>query len=321
MRMRDNFVSGTLDGSLTDSDLSATLTGLSAFNAPLFDEDDDFYIPITIDPLGENNGPEIVHVTEAEPDAATPDDSVVIVRGREGTTAVAHSDGDSWVHAPTLHDFYPPCNPRSHGDEDDEFISTELDADWTKVEPTTTSTFSPGQGALSIYNPGGMAASEFGGMVKSFGAGTGAFIETKVSILAAGNGTGSYHPAGLVFTDGSTHGAGGQISFNFALNTSSGLTYVALRRWNNWNAYSTQQSQAQIWTDSHELWIRLGYVSANTWRAQYSLDGISWVRAVGQTSDWSNTLTPTHCGLWWSDYGASNNMSVVFDHFRIYDIA
>jgi hypothetical protein len=58
------------------------------------------HMVIVLDPLGTGNGPEIVHVT-AHTASST---GATIVRGREGTSGVAHTSTTAWVHGMTVSD-------------------------------------------------------------------------------------------------------------------------------------------------------------------------------------------------------------------------
>lgn len=324
MRLRDNFISGTLGGDIGDSNTAVHLLGFSALSYSTFTESDDDYAVVTIDPEGRNNGPEIVHVTESDSDAATPDDSVTVVRGREGTTAVAHSVDDAWVHAPTRRDYYPPSNPRTYDDMDDEFIDTTLDASWTLVEDTSPNvTTKVGGGKLSMYLPGGDGSGDYHAYMKSLGSLTYPLaIEARFSGFHGGHDTGASFAFGVVVADGISWGSGSQVSANITINTNDteGKVQYDLRDWTGYNTYISQKAQTGVNNHSHsDLYVRLYWTAANTWKAQCSVDGISWMSAANLTSTWAKTLTPTYAGIWASGYGAANQQQLAVDHFRVYD--
>jgi hypothetical protein len=324
VRLRDDFLSGTLGGAISDSDTAITLTGFSSFDGAVFTESDDDYLVVVIDPFGDANDPEIVHVVEASSDAATPDDSVTVVRGREGTTAVEHSADDAWVHAPTRQDLYPPVNPRTYGEIDDEFIDPTLDASWTLVEDSSPNiTGTAGGGQLSIYHPGGDSSQEYHAYVRSLGSLTYPLaVEVRASITHGGNDSGNAVFVSPIFTDGNTYGAGKQLSAELSIITSAdnGHVWATLREWTNFNSYTTQQASMTIENHSQSsTYVRLYWTAANSWKYEYSLDGESWISPENMTSAWSRTFTPTYVGFWMSTYGSANQAQISIDHFRVYD--
>lgn len=117
-RLRYNGLRSTLGGSgLTSSATSipfgAALTHSGGTAVPTIVSPD--FIPLSL--IDSITGlSEIVHLT-AYTTGAT---SGTIIRGREGTTGVSHTLGDSVVGAPTVTDF-GEFNPRTPGSKDDEF--------------------------------------------------------------------------------------------------------------------------------------------------------------------------------------------------------
>lgn len=89
LRLRGNFTSGTLSGSLTNVATSMSSAGLA--NLPVVGATQHAVITI------EN---EIVFVTAHTGGATT----ATILRGQEGTTAAAHNSGMAWVHGPVASD-------------------------------------------------------------------------------------------------------------------------------------------------------------------------------------------------------------------------
>lgn len=102
-RITENAKSGTLTpgNSLTNSATVMVSSALAAVAAVGATE----HLALTLDPLGAGNGPEIVWVT-AHTASST---GATIVRGREGTTGVAHTSTTAWVHGPTEADYVIKC--------------------------------------------------------------------------------------------------------------------------------------------------------------------------------------------------------------------
>lgn len=90
-RKRYNLAEGTLGAALTDVATTIDFGTDPGFATLVAGE----YISLTID------NEEIVHLTAFTAAATTG----TIERAQEGTTAVAHSVGDAWVHGPTKQDF------------------------------------------------------------------------------------------------------------------------------------------------------------------------------------------------------------------------
>lgn len=103
LRVRANFVKGTLTSSLDGSDTSMDSAELADLPAISSAE----HAAISIEE-------EIVWVTAHTASATT----ATILRAQEGTSAASHSNGASWVHAPTAKDIAPAfigCRLRQSG--------------------------------------------------------------------------------------------------------------------------------------------------------------------------------------------------------------
>lgn len=103
---------------------------------------------------------------------------------------------------------------------------------------------------------------------------------------------------GILFTDGTGTGANcviahWQISADHTVANSS---LVLVGRHGTLTAFTTSPwvSENLVRFDGW-LYIKLIYQAANTWRLQFSPDGVSW-SAFGE-SDISKTMTPTHVGI------------------------
>ncbi len=92
-RLRQNFLSGLIEGGL--SALDTTLTSAALQNAlPVSTPD---VMAIVLDPA---NSPEVVWITAHGATLTT----ATILRGQEGTTARAHAANVKWAHGPTAGD-------------------------------------------------------------------------------------------------------------------------------------------------------------------------------------------------------------------------
>ena len=98
-RLYDNLVNGALSVELSFSDTTMVSTQLSS----LIEVSGGDTVTITLDPLNEQNGSEIIHVTAHTSGAAT----ATIVREAEASTefpAKIHPIGTNWVHGVTALD-------------------------------------------------------------------------------------------------------------------------------------------------------------------------------------------------------------------------
>lgn len=96
-RLRSNNQSGILGAALTSGTTSITFGSVPSFNT-LTSPD---YYTIVLDPGTVSE--EIVHLTGYTSGASTG----TILRGQEGSGAVAHGSSASWLHGPTVFDYLP----------------------------------------------------------------------------------------------------------------------------------------------------------------------------------------------------------------------
>jgi hypothetical protein len=133
-RLRSNFNSGLItDNPLTNS--ATTINSAAFANLPEVTAPD--ILVLVLDPLGEGNGPEIVHVT-AHTAAAT---SVTVLRAAEDATdfpAVQHALSTPWVHGPTVDDWAESAIHNHDADYSD--IAHEGGTDVADHPEATTST-------------------------------------------------------------------------------------------------------------------------------------------------------------------------------------
>lgn len=63
-------------------------------------------------------------------------------------------------------------------------------------------------------------------------------------------------------------------------------------------------------------YLQLIWVSANTWKSRWSIDGVTWRDQFGTFSD---TMTPTTFGIWVSTWGGTDPGVATFHYVRVYD--
>lgn len=195
----------------------------------------------------------------------------------------------------------------------DEFTAPSLSGNWSRVDPTGTAsivTITQSNGQLSMYNDGGDASSKMHAIVNTtdFGAAmvTGDAFVCAVRLYGSGA---AYTMGGIVLSDNATYGSGNQMT---ALHyTGASPVAVDSRVTSGWTIGSgvgTFQVPLGVQT-----FIRLVKLASNTWRADASPDGTSWLKG---TATASLTFTPTMVGLYCSSWGTSTKGVVTFECLR-----
>ncbi len=134
-------------------------------------------------------------------------------------------------------------------------------------------------------------------------------IETCMSV---GMSSGNYGACGLVFTDGTATSStmGGVLFVN---NGSLAVTIGGLTVTNSdWAAHKNLNARA-----GGLMYLRLIWVSSNTFRWAFSPDGVSWTDFDDADQSW--TMTPTHFGPAISTYGQSDTHVVGYHYLRVYE--
>jgi len=99
---------GALRGTILNDPLTIDGTSLVVAHDPRLSQiDEDHYLPLILDELGEGGAQEVAHGVAYANDGSLGD--ITVVRAREGSIARAHNAGTIVVHGPTLQDF--PLNP------------------------------------------------------------------------------------------------------------------------------------------------------------------------------------------------------------------
>ena len=149
---------------------------------------------------------------------------------------------------------------------------------------------------LSVAHPGGDALAELHAWLKARTVAANDWVE--VSWRGWGRGQ-NFNLAGVVFTDGTTFGAGAQVGFWYSPNQA----FVTLANHTNFSTTGTSSTfGVQNESPAHDVFLRLVYLGSNTWRGLVSCDGVSYINVTG---DLTRTLTPTHAGFFVSTWGGS----------------
>lgn len=204
-------------------------------------------------------------------------------------------NGSSWdtVDKGPRSAIYPPFVPGSADDEfDDESFSG-----WTAVNAggATVPTLTETNDVLNINVPGGDAAGQLNAWVKNPGTiNIGAKIQVAVRF---GGPNGNYNQFVLLFSDGSTYGAGNQATMRMSI--SQDLIINSLHT--NFTTEGTAGSNNYMANTNGWHHLRFEYSAANEFKSYYSADAISW--SLRRT--YARTITPTHIGFATTTWGVA----------------
>ena len=208
----------------------------------------------------------------------------------------------------------------AHSD-DDEFdtAAAGTPSGFTAVQDSTPRhSFEKRFGRLHVYAQGGItSAQQFEGLLKAIPGTPTAPLTIETAVLLPPEPR-NYQMFGLVFTDGTTWGSGTQFFGGAYTDTvSPRLTYRPL---SNWVASGTT-GETVVYGPGW-LFMRLVWVSSNTFRLLYSTNGVTWKRWDSAESV-ALTLTPTHYGLAFSPWASNANepTHAAFHCFRVYESA
>lgn len=200
----------------------------------------------------------------------------------------------------------------------DEFNDDSLDAAWVRVDGTGAVAgnlaWTEGADVLSAFHSGGDTASRFHALLRplSGAGGSMAVGDAFVSCAAIWAPVADFTFGGLALTDGVTFGAGNQVVAVIGQRAtgSAGLQATPVT---GFNADGTPAGALPSMNSVLRLYHRLVMIAANTWRADFSVDGISWYKG---TANLAKTITPTHVGFTSSSYGTSTKHIASYEFIR-----
>jgi hypothetical protein len=199
-------------------------------------------------------------------------------------------------------------NPLTSGTDDDEFDDDTIDAAWTSLTVTGSATWTEQDDVLSVVFDD-QTAGDAAAQIKSINGTPAAAIEISTAVRAF---TSANHGiVGMFFSDGTTATSN---LVQFRTNVSDGSTSMyggTFTDIQNTLLSSFTVDASSIMTT---IYMRLTWVSSNTWRMEVSPDGVSWTAFA--LADQSHTLTPTHYGLYVSSYGGTVPKIATFEYFR-----
>jgi hypothetical protein len=292
-KLANNAIS-TLNGAINNS-----VTSLVVTSAANFPSSGNFHVIVE---------DEIMLVT------AVSGTTFTVTRAQESTTAASHASGVDIALILTAASILNLIRQYSKSPYlvfeptgvDDEFDDSSFSG-WTKVaNATPVITESEDGSQLSLVHPGGGSAGQLIAYMKSTTINTGDKIEMCFRMAQYDE---NFAIVALVMADGATYGSGNQVLCTFSPQQNL-LSMMSHTNYNS-NASNTTYSMRQQGTGY--VFLRLTYVSANTFKGEVSIDGIQWFTF---NSSFSRTITPTHVGFAITKWGGSNFMLCTLEYFR-----
>lgn len=201
----------------------------------------------------------------------------------------------------------------------DEFDDDSLAGAWVRVDGTGAASgnvdYSEGADTLAVRNNGGDTADKLHGLVIPLSSHGGSLANgdgfvTCVTLLGAPV---NHCFAGMIISDGTTHGSGNQVWAEVGRNAGTDLIVQSF----GWSGWGTAGSAAGgfLWarTQQTALYVRLALISANTWRTDISVDGHHWLNG---SATLSKTMTATHVGFASTSYGTSTKHIASYEFLR-----
>lgn len=318
MRLRRNNFKGVLGGSgLSSSGTTITFAAAPTYRngaaLPTVTAPD--YMPLVL--VDSTNGTwEIVYMTAYTTGGTTG----AIVRARENSTGISHNAGDRVLHGLTSLDtprdlvYHAPAGQMVI----DEFNDASIDSAFIQVDD-------PSGGAArvewieqgdSLYAKalGGDATGEMHALMlplTNFGGAMaiGDAIVARLNVQQPV--TATFTMAGILLADGVTYGSGNQAAAFAYFNSG----YAVCSPYTGYNTYNSlnQTNGMGFFAANLPFWIRLVKTGTNTWRTDISPNGVHWYLNMGGDTQ---TVTPTHVGLWVSSWSTGTVGFVTFDLLR-----
>lgn len=246
------------------------------------------------------------------------DSSVTITDNGDGTLDLAASGGGGGGGGGVGND--RRWNIGSGETTIDEFDDSSLDLAWTRVDsasvaPAANVDWTEDADVLSAYHKAADTVNASHGLVQAIGTApaVGDAWITALTILAPWST--NYGIAGLVVSDGTTHGAGKQVMAEVLADSgaplSSGYT-VAGSQWKNTSA--TVSTATVLPPVGGVVYVRLVYKGSNQWRADFSPNGVQW--RAGESMVTQASFTPAYVGVYSRDGGSGTKAIASFEFLR-----
>lgn len=309
MDLLNNYARTSLDGAITDTDLTINVVDGGVLPAR------DFHI--VIDPNSAANR-EIIRIGSRTGNVLT-----VAERGVEGTVAAAHDDLTHVIHTALAHNFQRHVNRQTINNPDttlkpgsDEFDDGVLDPAWYQVKRgtnTSVSTWTEKNDVLSCYHDGTDNNGEIVAMLRNMN-GLTAPVTIEVAQRVFTTYASNYIMWGPIFSSTDVYGTGVQVIGMPYVDTNTAGYRQSFRRCTNFVSdldYGTANIQLVS-----PLYIRLRWNVGDTYECFWSSDGVSWIRYPNST--YSPGFSPNYFGMYVSHWNTTRTSISTFEYFRVY---
>lgn len=304
-----NNASTTLNGSIDSSQTSITVSSASGFPSLSYQK-----YRIIIDN-------ELMLVTGGQGTTTW-----TVTRGIESSSTASHSSGVSVTHivtAASLTQLKPSDNlwvPANISHTlDDEFDDNSIDGAWIRVDNSSDAanvTWTESGNLISMKNVGAGVGGRYHALLKSLG-GRSFPITIDAATRHLSQYAISYFMLGIGFADGTTYGAGSQITTRFyTRNDTATAVITGIDGLANFLTASVASDPYRIQVMGGPFYHRIVWSAANTFQAWVSVDGVSWIQFI---SNYSYTITPTHFGIFTSNWGSGQPTIGSIEYIRIYE--
>ena len=197
-------------------------------------------------------------------------------------------------------------------DARDDFFDGASAVSWSTLTVTGGQTITEQYGKLSIDITSAQTASDVNAYLQAITPSVVHSIEVRCTGLASNAGASDFLMMGLVWSDGATSGSNAACLM-LHQDTTTGLRYVTGRAGSFTAMGGGSGPNSTVRVPLADIYLKWEYDAANTFRGFVSPDGVTW-QDLGTMSD---TVTPTHVGLFWSTWGDAVDISTVsYDYFR-----
>lgn len=242
---------------------------------------------------------------------------LTVQRGYDGTLAVAHDAATELTHVAIAEDFrnrwQDTIVQRPFAIYDDEFDDDTLDPSWTTVAPTGTAVWTERNGMLSGKFDN-QTSQDCAAIVKNaLGLTPLIYVQTATRMLSR---SGYNLLFGPVLTDGFTTTS----SMVWLAPQITGSTFTISLRYGTMTSVDQTAWTVTLSTAGPLPWLhlRLYWASLNTFRAEWSPDGISWTRFDPTVAfNLVTTFTPTYVGIGGSTWGSNEEAIGTVEYFRV----
>lgn len=235
---------------------------------------------------------------------------------RLGTDALDPWSHSGLVQLESVPEWMTALNHRVAGETahvDDDFFGQDSSGDYTEQTVSGTATWSIGRGVQSCVFLNQSSLDVAASLKSITSASAPMTIETAIRFPAVAE---DNPGAGLLFTDGTATSS--NLVFAHMGNAATfGSGGIKLRTGTLTSYATTSDNLHDDIVATGLVYLRVIWISANTWQASWSMDGNAWInRGIANRS---KTMTPTHIGLAVTAETETLDNMVTYEYLRVYD--